>query len=129
MLKFGEPGEEILSFDAGADVLHSRSSGKRLFSVDRSKDGKPIALREAASGFTYCYDHGPHDDKGPGRRRWQRYEGEYHKVQWGRVIESIQIVMRDGHLYAGDRRLSERRRGLFFDCQGHSYDFRNSPVR
>ncbi len=129
LLRAGAPETYALGYVPSSAALVDAASGIPLFRVVELGNDRPVMLRELATGASYCLDHGGAEKARTAPPRCQRYVREYFKTQWGRPEAPIPVTLKDGGLFVGGHRVHERRRGLFFDCQGHTYDFTQTPPR
>jgi CubicO group peptidase (beta-lactamase class C family) len=67
------------------------------------------------------------DKPGPDKPEWQKYEGRYRVLVWGRMQGSpLRVRIRDGYLTLNGMRCFEHLPGLFFTYSGEALDFRGT---
>lgn len=70
-----------------------------------------------------AYNGNPDDPPGPDKPEWRHHLGKYEIVQWGTLIETLELQVKNGHLYFGKYRvLDETLPGLFSLADGEVLD-------
>lgn len=77
----------------------------------------------------YFFNDSPSDRPGPDKPEWDKYLGEYESVYHGRRLFTGTVHRRNGHLYWGEQKLLEYKKGLFFVYDGWEVDFNEDPPR
>jgi CubicO group peptidase (beta-lactamase class C family) len=96
-------------------------------------EGQPrtftVSHRRYSNGnsFYQAINEAPGDPPGPNEPHWQQYVGSY-AVYWEtELVETVDVSVRHGYLYVGERKCREHERGLFFTNDGQALDFRSTP--
>jgi CubicO group peptidase (beta-lactamase class C family) len=94
--------------------------------------------RRFSNPYFHVYDFkdSPTDAPGPNRPQWSTYVGDYQLLRFGEPEETVEITVKNGYLYYGDRKCAEHEPGLFFTYDGQVLDLRsdqpsmaNMPLR
>ena len=84
----------------------------------------PSYIVKVNNGVTFDYNDGPHDKRGPNKKEWNDYIGQYSLPTWGQKVELLKVSKKNGYLYLDKLRLEEYQPGLFFSFTGEALDLR-----
>jgi hypothetical protein len=84
----------------------------------------PSYIVKVNNGVTFDYNDGPHDKRGPNKKEWNDYIGQYSLSTWGQKVELLKVSKKNGYLYLDKLRLKEYQPGLFFSSTGEALDLR-----
>ena len=84
----------------------------------------PPYIVKVNNGVTFDYNDGPHDKRGPNKKEWNDYIGQYSLSTWGQKVELLKVSKKNGYLYLDKLRLKEYQPGLFFSFTGEALDLR-----
>jgi CubicO group peptidase (beta-lactamase class C family) len=122
LLLFEEGGELVGRYNDIMEVRFLEPFGARPGSM-------MITNRNVANSNNHYLDYNDSslDPAGPHREEWSALTGTY-DVLWEDEPEStVQVEVRNGHLYFRDGRSEEHEPGLFFYYDGNVIDFRSDP--
>ena len=84
----------------------------------------PSYIVKVNNGVTFDYNDRPHDKRGPNKKEWNDYIGQYSLPTWGQKVELLKVSKKNGYLYLDKLRLEEYQPGLFFSSTGEALDLR-----
>jgi CubicO group peptidase (beta-lactamase class C family) len=88
--------------------------------------GETAHLESLLGDTNLDYNEGPNDARGPDKKEWDAYVGDYVIDMWGKPSEQAKIHRKNGYLYVDTIRLIvELEPGLFFTSDGEAVDFRH----
>jgi len=56
---------------------------------------------------------------GPNKTEWQNYIGEYKRMRWGQITDTMKVTLKNGYLYLDDVLLDEADKGLFYQINNN----------
>lgn len=94
---------------------------------DDGRGAVSLVDRRLSNTYVHVYDFNDSqaDPPGPNRSHWAAYVGAYELLRYGEPDESVEIAVRNGYLYFGERRCHEHATGLFFTHDGQALDLRS----
>jgi CubicO group peptidase (beta-lactamase class C family) len=102
-------------------TLHFRSDGQR----DPAWADCTVEVGAMRIAGTLAYNGSPDDARGPDKVEWGAYLRDYDILQWGKVIDTVNLHVENGYLYFGKYRVvDEFKPGLFFLSDGEALDLR-----
>jgi len=75
----------------------------------------------------FAFNDSPDDNPGENKPEWKKYEGEYELIWEDLPVGTVNITIKNGHLYYQGRKCIEYKQGLFFTNDGEAIDFRSEP--
>ncbi|MCI0493486.1 beta-lactamase family protein [candidate division KSB1 bacterium] len=85
---------------------------------------KPLYVLNKIDGVILFFDEKLNSTSGPTKPEWSQYVGKYSRKQYGKVIATHELSMKNGYLYFDAFRLQEYLPGLFYASNGEVVDFR-----
>jgi len=56
---------------------------------------------------------------GPNKTEWQNYIGEYKRMRWGQITDTMKVTLKNGYLYLDNVLLDEADKGLFYQINNN----------
>jgi len=114
-----------ISFTSGTEAFIKEKDGSTTFiRFVFTDNGTPYYIIKLNDGVTFDYNDGPNDKRGPDKKKWQEYIGQYSLPIWGQKVEVLNVSKKNGYLYLDRLRLEEYQPGLLFSSTGEALDLR-----
>ena len=85
---------------------------------------EPLYVLNKIDGVILFFNEKLNSPPGLNKPEWSQYVGKYSRKQYGKVIATHELSMKNGYLYFDAFRLCEHLSGLFYASNGEVVDFR-----
>ncbi|UCE07313.1 MAG: beta-lactamase family protein [bacterium] len=124
-VKVRRKGLTPINFTSDTEAVINEKDGSTTFiRFVFDVNNTPSHILKVNNGVTFDYNDGPHDKRGPNKKEWKNYMGQYSLVSWGQKVEVLKVSKKNGYLYLDRLRLEEYQPGLFFSSTGEALDLR-----
>jgi len=124
-VKVRRRGLTPINFTSDTDAFIKEKDGTTTFiRFVFDVNGTPSYIVKVNNGVTFDYNDGPHDQRGPYKKEWKDYIGQYSLPTWGQKVEVLKVSKKNGYLYFDKLRLEEYQPGLFFSSTCEVLDLR-----